>query len=40
MASETPVAMFGIQKGKIELGYAAEFIVCSEENELLDTLIY
>ncbi|GEM_PF-2768834 len=32
--------MLGINKGKIEVGYAAEFIVCSEENELLDTLIY
>ena len=40
MASETPAAMLGINKGKIEVGYAAEFIVCSEENELLDTLIY
>ena len=34
MASETPARSLGINKGKIEVGYDADFIVVDEEFNL------
>jgi len=39
MASETPAKMLGLKKGKIEIGYDAEFIVLDENYDLVDTII-
>ncbi len=39
MASQTPAELMGLKKGRIEIGYSAEFIVLDSENNLLDTLI-
>lgn len=40
MASETPANMLGLKKGRIALGYDAEFIVLGKDYELIDTLIF
>lgn len=39
MASATPAAYMGLNKGKIESGYDADFLVVDEENELCMTVI-
>ncbi len=39
MASRTPAELMGIKKGKIEVGYSAEFIVTDDDYNLIDTLI-
>lgn len=39
MASQTPAELMGIKKGKIEVGYDADFIVLDEELNLIDTLV-
>ena len=38
MASETPAALMGLKKGKIEVGYDSQFIVLDENYNLLDVL--
>ena len=40
MSSETPANMLGLKKGRIEVGYDAEFIVLDKNYELIDTLIF
>lgn len=39
MASTTPAAYMGLRKGRIAVGYDADFIVVNEKNELLTTVI-
>ena len=39
MASTTPAAYLGLNKGKIEVGYDADFIVVTENDELVKTVI-
>lgn len=39
MASETPATLMGLNKGKLEVGYDADFILTDEKYGLLDTLI-
>ena len=39
MASETPAAMMGLRKGRIEAGYAAEFVLVDDAYCLLRTLL-
>jgi len=39
MASTTPANYMGINKGRIEVGYDADFIVVTKDNELLKTVI-
>ncbi len=39
MASTTPATYMGINKGRIEVGYDADFIVVNEQNDLLMTVI-
>lgn len=39
MASTTPANYLGLNKGKIEVGYDADFIVVTEQDELLKTVI-
>ena len=39
MASATPASLLGINKGKIEVGYDADFIVLDDEYNLLKTII-
>ena len=39
MASATPATYMGINKGRIEIGYDADFLVVDERNELLMTVI-
>ena len=39
MASETPAAMMGLRKGRIEVGYDADFILCDEGYNLLRAII-
>lgn len=39
MASATPATYMGINKGRIEIGYDADFIVVDEENDLQMTVI-
>ena len=39
MASETPAALLGLKKGRIEIGYDSEFIVTDLEYNLIDTLV-
>lgn len=39
MASQTPAELLGINKGKIEVGYDADFIVLDEDYNLLTTII-
>ncbi|MBR2432642.1 MAG: amidohydrolase family protein, partial [Clostridia bacterium] len=40
MASLTPATLLGLNKGKIEAGYDAEFVVTDKDYNLLDTLIF
>lgn len=40
MASLTPSILLGLNKGKIEAGYDAEFVVTDKDYNLLDTLIF
>ncbi len=39
MASTTPATYMGINKGKIEVGYDADFVVVTEHDELVHTVI-
>ena len=39
MASATPAALLGVKKGKLEVGYDADFILLDKENNLVETLI-
>lgn len=39
MASTTPAEYMGLNKGRIEIGYDADFIVVTENDELLKTVI-
>lgn len=39
MASETPSAYMGLNKGRIEVGFDADFLVVNEKNELLMSVI-
>lgn len=39
MASTTPATYMGLNKGRIEVGYDADFIVVNENNEVLHTVI-
>ena len=39
MASTTPAIYMGLNKGRIEIGYDADFIVVTEDNELITTVI-
>lgn len=39
MASTTPAKFLGLNKGRIEVGYDADFIVVTERDELLKTVI-
>ena len=39
MASQTPAELLGINKGKIEVGYDADFIVLDKDYNLLTTII-
>ena len=39
MAATTPAEYMGLNKGKIEVGYDADFIVVTENDELLKTVI-
>ncbi len=39
MASETPAKLLGVNKGKIEVGYDADFIVLDDEYNLQKTVI-
>ena len=39
MASRTPAEMLGLSKGRIEVGYAAEFLLLDEEWKLIRPLI-
>lgn len=39
MASETPARLMGLKKGRIEVGYDADFIILDENCDLADTLI-
>lgn len=39
MASETPAELLGINKGKIEVGYDADFIILDKDYNLLTTII-
>ena len=39
MASTTPASYLGLNKGRIEVGYDADFIVVTENDELLKTVI-
>ena len=39
MASTTPAKFMGLNKGRIEVGYDADFIVVTENDELLKTVI-
>jgi N-acetylglucosamine-6-phosphate deacetylase len=40
MASETPATLLGVKKGKLEVGYDAEFILLDTQNNLQETLIF
>ena len=40
MASETPATLLGIKKGKLEVGYDADFILLDEHHNLQETLIF
>ena len=40
MASLTPAVLLGLNKGKIEAGYDAEFVVTDKDYNLVDTLIF
>ena len=40
MASETPATLLGVMKGKIQVGYDADFILVDDQNNLIETLIY
>lgn len=39
MASATPAAYMGLNKGRLEVGYDADFIVVDSDNQLLTTVI-
>ncbi len=39
MASTTPAEYMGLNKGRIEVGYDADFIVVTENDELVKTVI-
>ena len=39
MASTTPAAYMGLNKGRIEVGYDADFIVVTENDDLVKTVI-
>ena len=39
MATETPAKLLGVNKGVIEVGYDADFIVLDEEYNILETII-
>ena len=39
MATETPANLLGVHKGKIEVGYDADFIFLDENYELMITVI-
>ena len=39
MASETPAAMLKLNKGKIEVGYDADFVLTDEDYSLIRTMI-
>ncbi len=39
MASETPAALLGLNKGKIEIGYDADFVLTDESYSLLKAMI-
>ena len=39
MASTTPAVYMGLNKGKIEIGYDADFIAVNENNQLCAVVI-
>lgn len=39
MASETPGKLMGLKKGRIEIGYDADFIILDDRNDLIDTIV-
>ena len=39
MASATPAALLGLKKGRIEVGYDAEFILTDSDDHLMKTII-
>ena len=39
MATQTPAKLLGIKKGKIEVGYDADFVVVDEKMQIKQVLI-
>ena len=39
MASETPAKLLGVDKGKLEIGYDADFIAVDQDNNVIKTVV-